>query len=137
MKKLSTGSISLPDGTTRASILRALSVFTDMLDNTAKLEDANEEMCRRAWNGISRSLDELLNGPTLPTITDTALPLTPAGTAEADVTAFVGGEGDMSWDINWTWEDFDLTTWMKGIEGVGMALGGEWTTFESQLVSQR
>ena len=105
-----------------------------MLDNTAKIGDANEDMCRRAWNGISRSLDDLLNGPTLPTVTETALPPIAASTAETDATAVVGGGGDLDWDINWNWEDFDMTTWMKGIEGVGMALGGEWSTFEPQSI---
>ena len=59
-------SLTLPPGLTRASIIRTLSVFVAQLDTAFEPADTNYDICLQASKAISRTLDEALNAPALP-----------------------------------------------------------------------
>ncbi|KAK3679719.1 hypothetical protein LTR78_000095 [Recurvomyces mirabilis] len=55
--------LALPEGITRASLVRTLSIFVGQLDTACEPSDTNKDVCTQASDALSRALDDVLNAP--------------------------------------------------------------------------
>lgn len=128
----------LPAELSKTTLIRNLSVFIAHLESFSTSGDTNSAVCLEASKPLSRALDEALEPPGVPVSGDiesqnSALTRgnynnnthssaqqwvsDPGNTSTVDLDTFSHG----------TFDNFDLSTWINGIDWTGTA--SDWTDF--------
>jgi hypothetical protein len=98
----------MPDGLTRGALIRSLSVLISSLETACKPQQAMYSLCQDAAKALSRTLDDILDGPSTsgPTVPNTNEPSLQDLSAASDV-------GNLEQVL---WNDCDLSDWLKNVD---------------------
>lgn len=135
----SNGSLKLPTGVSRSTLIRNLSMFVSHLQSICSPGDGDYKICVQASKAMSRVLDEVLEGPGASNA-EPQTPISASNEAVVDVQAVLnssiqpllnGAEtadiGDLDMLGGEGLDEFDLSTWIKNIDWT--VTGGEWSAF--------
>jgi hypothetical protein len=116
-----TQSVIMPDGLTRSSIIRTLSVFVTQLETASEPVDTNYKVCIQASGAITTALDEVIDAPVVAKPVQ-ALQSQTGQAGDGLVEDF--SMTDLDPDL---WNDTDLASWVKSLDWSSSA--AEWSSF--------
>ncbi|KAK4565902.1 hypothetical protein LTR86_003751 [Recurvomyces mirabilis] len=113
----------LPEGITRASLVRTLSIFVGQLDSACEPSDTNKDVCTQASDALSRALDDVLNAPMMAVGESSRV-------VETQSAAAMAFESEMPDLGDTVWNDNDLASWVANIDWsyVNTDMGTLWTS---------
>jgi hypothetical protein len=113
-------SFVMPDGLTRGALIRSLSVLISSLESACKPQQAMYSLCKDAADALSRTLDDLLDGPAA------SGPPVPQSTGPSMQDLSVGSDvGNLDQVL---WNDCDLSDWLKTVDWNNFST--EWSGYE-------